>query len=352
MKRFVFLTSTTILLLAINGWAVTLSQYKQSVATTRAYVRDLDAYAKSSGSDSYDPETERDIVDSIRKALPINTTVDREGGAVEATNGWFHTQLDAFEEETDQTKRAAILREASDRLDALKLKLDELETATVGERSKDQDKQKLAEILRREEYQKPKVADESLISRLIREFFEWLESILPRPKGFNPNFAGMPNLAFFLQILLYAAIAGALIFGIYKIAPAIFPNLKRKREDKRKDRVILGEHIAEDISAHDLFAEAERLASEGDLRGAIRKGYIALICDLSDKRLIGLARHKTNRDYLRELRNRREVAREMSGVTSNFERSWYGSQAASVGDWQGFRESCERTIQIARAEAR
>jgi hypothetical protein len=348
MNRTFFLTITTILFLAINGWAVSLSQYKQSIVTARAYIRDLEDYSKAKGTAAYDPQTEKDIVGSIRKTLPAHTTVEQSGSKIEVMNGWFQTQLDVFESESDTTRRTAILREAADRLDALKLKLDDLEAATASSRSKDEDKQKLAEILRREEYQKPKAAEESLAQRLLRELLEWLESILPRPQN-APTFSGMPNLAYFLQILLYVAIAGLLLFGVYKLAPVLFPKLKRTRSAKRKERVILGEQIGEDVSAQDIFAEAERLAAEGDLRGAIRKGYIALICDLSDKRLIGLARHKTNRDYLRELRSRREIAAEMSGITNNFERSWYGLQAANSSEWQSFRENCERTMRIAEA---
>ena len=48
--------------------------------------------------------------------------------------------------------------------------------------------------------------------------------------------------------------------------------------------MILGEHVSADESAHDLLAEAERLAGEGRLREAIRKGYIAVLCDLADRK--------------------------------------------------------------------
>ena len=144
-------------------------------------------------------------------------------------------------------------------------------------------------------------------------------------------------LSFILQILLYGAIIGGLGFLIYRFAP-YFANRFRKREKrKKKDRLILGERIAADESSENLFSEAERLALAGNLRGAIRKGYIALLCELSDRKIIGLSRHKTNRDYLRDVRKQHELFENMSGLTSNFERHWYGFDEAEAKDWEEFR---------------
>ena len=108
--------------------------------------------------------------------------------------------------------------------------------------------------------------------------------------------------------------------------------------------MILGERIDANSSAEDLFGQAERLAREGDLRAAIRKGYIAVLCDLSDRKLIGLATYKTNRDYLRDVRPRRELFENMRGLTNSFERHWYGFQSAEKADWEEFRERSRRTV--------
>ena len=80
------------------------------------------------------------------------------------------------------------------------------------------------------------------------------------------------------------------------------------------------------------------------LRGAIRKGYQALLCELSDRKVIGLARHKTNRDYLRDLRKRTDIIENVGGMTSNYERSWYGLRAAKAEDWEEFRVRYHETI--------
>jgi hypothetical protein len=146
------------------------------------------------------------------------------------------------------------------------------------------------------------------------------------------------------QYILIGLILLLLGFLAYKLAPLFVPRFRRRDKPEKESRVILGETIADDVSASDLFSDAERLAREGDLRGAIRKGYVALLCEMSDRKLIGLARHKTNRDYLRDVRSRREIYNEMNGLTGSFERHWYGSQDARREDWEEFRRRCGDTI--------
>jgi hypothetical protein len=108
--------------------------------------------------------------------------------------------------------------------------------------------------------------------------------------------------------------------------------------------VILGERIEADEDASGLFSEAERLARQGDLRAAIRKGYVALLCELSDQKVIRLAHHKTNRDYLRDLRKNETLFENVNGLTHNFERNWYGLRTADESDWEDFRSHYLQTI--------
>ena len=144
--------------------------------------------------------------------------------------------------------------------------------------------------------------------------------------------------------MLIIAVILVLGFVLYKLLPRLNPRLRRTALGEREERVILGEKIGKEQSAEDLFGEAERLAREGDMRGAIRKGYVALLCEMSDRKLIGLARHKTNRDYLRDVRSRRDIHDRMTGLTGKFERHWYGSEETRADDWQEFRQNCGETL--------
>nr|MBA3693948.1 DUF4129 domain-containing protein [Acidobacteriota bacterium] len=143
---------------------------------------------------------------------------------------------------------------------------------------------------------------------------------------------------------LYALLFGAIGFLIYRFAPFFANRFKDREKREKKERVILGERLADNETAQNLFDEAERLARTGNLRGAIRKGYIALLCELSERKIIGLSQHKTNRDYLKDVRKQNELYKNMSGLTNNYERHWYGFDSAEETDWEEFRNGYRKAV--------
>lgn len=332
-----------VIALSQSVFAATLAEYRSSIDYAWGYVIDL---RRNTTMRQNDPTSDRELVSRIRASLSPSEKIEWEGGVVETSNQWLNTRLDAFSEEPDAAKREAILLEIEERLAAISARLAELDNAAAVGRTKDEDKQKLAEILRRPEYQKSEVSalEESAVQRWLREFLEWLDSLFPKPVAAPQGSEGMRSFANVLMVVLFVALFGLLAFVIYKFAPGLFPGLRRRVKEKKRDRVILGERIGQDETASDLFAEAERMARNGDLRGAIRKGYVALLCELSDRKVIGLARHKTNRDYLRDLRVRRDLHANMSGMTSSFERHWYGYQNSDENAWEEFRRGYKETV--------
>lgn len=291
-----------------------------------------------------DTDYESGVIAQIRKALPAAEKIEWKGSVAETGNQWVHDRLTEFQGEKDKAKRLVILTGIAERLAALEAKLKELAEATASDRTKDEDKQKLAEILHREEYQRVEQKEESLFQKWSREFLEWMARMFPDVNMPETEGSGFQGFSIFLQILLYALVLGAIGFLLYKFAPFLFGRYGARVKKEKKDRVILGERISAEESAGSLFDEAERLAREGDLRGAIRKGYIALLCELSDRKIIGLAQHKTNRDYLRDVRSRGELYQNVSGLTTSFERHWYGFQSAEMSDWDEFRQNFRRTV--------
>lgn len=348
VKIFI-LAAAVLLALAVPAFAGDVADYERRVRSARAGITLLLANigARESGEE---PDEADDVVFAeMRSLIPASERIEDDEGVFETANEWFVDSLGAAERETDLAKRAEILNELDGRLSAISLKLEELGNQRAAERSKDEDKRKLSEILNRPEYQRPvkeEAADESnpikdLLERLVR----WLESLMP---DIGPISGGSQAVGAVGVILRFVIIGGLILllgFIIYKLAPLFAPVLRRRLEkQKKEDRVIMGERIDDDISSADLFGDAERLAREGDLRGAIRKGYVALLCELSDRKLIGLARHKTNRDYLRDIRSRRDIFPQVNGLTGSFERHWYGTQEAAADDWEEFRNRCMETV--------
>ena len=107
---------------------------------------------------------------------------------------------------------------------------------------------------------------------------------------------------------------------------------------------MLGEHLEPDESAVDLLSEAEALARQGELRAAIRKAYIALLVELGDRKIISLAQHKTNRDYLRSVSGIPVLYSKMTGLTDSFELHWYGFANATLDDWHHFRAAYKAAL--------
>lgn len=329
-----------ILLTVLPVHAANLTEYRERVESARAISEQLLDYVAKAEQGDVNPEFEHRMLAQIRDKIPPTEKIEWPGNSVETANEWLDAKLEAFRNEPDTTKRAVILTEINERLSALAEKIRELENPSASMRSKDEDKQKLADILRREEYQKPEEAKESLIEKWWLAFWRWLATVLPKPNISPVDFGGLSSLARVLGIVLGIAVVGLIGFAIYKYSP-FFGRKARATKKTKKDRVILGERIADDESAADLFDEAKRLAREGNLRGAIRKGYIAFLCDLSDRKVIGLARHKTNRDYLRDVRARKDLHENMAFLTQSFERHWYGFELTEKADWEEFSKRLE-----------
>lgn len=343
------LTLLLIGLFSIQSLAKSVADYRKDVQTAQYSAEELNYYLDDLAEEltEEDAKYEKELFDEIRKNVPATDKIEFQGISIETQNQWLNEKLDAYlKEPKNSANKLIILTEISERLESLDSKLKELENPSNSVRSKDEDKQKLAEILRREEFQKPqkKEKEPSIFEKWLTEFIQWLAGIFPKANLPTGDGSGLSSLSFVLQIVVFAVVISIIGFLLYKFAPFISSRFRRREKREKKDRVILGEKIMADESSENLFSEAELLAREGNLRGAIRKGYIALLCELSDRRVIGLADHKTNRDYLRDVRKKDDIYENMCGMTNSFEKHWYGFESVAEEDWSEFRQKYQQTV--------
>ncbi|MEQ1603292.1 MAG: DUF4129 domain-containing protein [Pyrinomonadaceae bacterium] len=328
---------------AVSIFASSPEEYKERVESARLGVevmlQDLDSMTDKQQAES---------IAAIQQDLPATEKVEWSGGSIETQNAWLTEKLKEFAADNDKKKQRNVLLDISERLLAISESAGELSSDLKAERTKDQDKQKLAEILSRQEYQKPEAKEESFFQKWWREFLEWLARMFPKPNVQPGSSWGLENFKFILQIVVIVLVVAFVGFLLFKFLPYFEGRFGRKKKEKKGDRVILGERIGSDESASDLFSEAEQLARDGNLRSAIRKGYIAALCDLSDRKIVRLARHKTNRDYLRDVHKNETLFESMRGLTFNFETNWYGLRTAEQSDWEDFRERYKQMIANAR----
>ena len=326
-----WLAALGFLLLATTGvFAISFQGYQQQVKNAKDMAELLRAGAEDNG-----PSFKRNL-GQVREALPRTERVEWQSTSLEADNSWLHDDLDEVESMAgDDRKRTLLIVRIQERLQALAERLEEVEKSEqVNGPGKDELKGKLAGILQRTEFS-VQVKQESALNRLLREFFNWIWKLLRRGRPLSPaTGAAVSNV---VQIVVACLAVAVLVYFIWLAAPRLLRKSSRKKKVKKEARVVLGERLEPDQSGADLLAEAESLARAGDLRGAIRKGYIALLVELGDRKVISLAQYKTNRDYLRSVREIESLYGNMTKLTGSFELHWYGLAQASESDWTTFR---------------
>jgi uncharacterized protein DUF4129 len=286
----------------------------------------------SQSGDTFDDELPT-AVESVRTKLPSRQTIEVEGEVYNVDNSWLHKDLDELQKADNRSERLAHIVWT---LQAIETRV--AERANPGGKpaeNKQWAKTRLESILARPEYATDTKGENAAI-RLIREFFEWLAKFFPKPRVGNGRAI---NWITRIAQVLVIGLAIAVLLYVLKTLYVRFSGRSRqpKAGKKREARIVLGERLEPEATATDLLSEAEALARQGDLRAAIRKAYIALLVELGDRKMISLAHHKTNRDYLNSLRSVPGLHSRMRGLTDSFERHWYGFANATPNDWQDFR---------------
>ena len=337
----------TLIAMSAQVEAAPLTNYRERVANTATALERLElSYTKEDLS--LRQQHIAATIAQLRDVLPAKETIVTSGARLEVDNAWFQDALRDYEKMdwADQQSAEALARIA-ERLRALEARLIEVETGkSADSASKDDNKARLAEILRRPEFNQ-KAEEGGALQRLWMSIINWLEKLLrklfPAAKPIQPGTARtLSNVA---QILVVAVALAVIAFVAWKLLPRYLRNRPKKKARKREARIILGERLEPDQTAADLFAQAESLARGGDLRAAIRKAYIALLCELGERKLISLAQHKTNRDYLNAVRQTALYGL-MRPLTVSFENHWYGFAPAAENDWNTFRRGYQQALRV------
>jgi len=336
-----FLFAVTVLLLLSQAVSATpVSQYHKRI---RQAVTALDSLVQADEAEDVPAYESRrsETLDSLRALLPETEMVEWNEASFKVDNSWLHRDLDKFNK-APAAERDKLLKDVAERLQAIDERLAEIEKPASGViRNKTADSRKLAEILQRPEYAR-KADRGSALSRLLERFLKWLQDLMPKPQPISSGSAGVISKT--AQVFVIALALGVLAFVLKLFLPRVLRSGRPKKKAKAKARIVLGERLEPDQSALDLLSEAEALARRGELRAAIRKAYIALLVELGERKIISLAQYKTNRDYLRAMREVEPLYRNVKQLTDSFERHWYGLTQASETDWQAFRSAYEQAL--------
>jgi Domain of unknown function (DUF4129) len=314
--------------------AIPLSDYHQNLQRA---ITALDSLAQSDEDEDQTSYEGRltETVSGVRRLIPEKQSVESGSSVWEVDNSWLHKKLDEFEAQ-EPSERDDLRTQLIQSLQTIEERVGEFEKASVVENSsKEESNKRLEGILSRSEYGEQS-GQGSAMARLINRFVRWLSQFLPRISPMNPS-KGSP-LTVLAQFVVVALAAAVIVYVLIKLARHFGKRSHKVKPKKKKEaRIVLGERLEPEASASDLLTEAEALARNGEIRAAIRKTYIALLVELGDRKVISLAQHKTNRDYLRSVSSNPSLYGNMRGLTDSFERHWYGFAESSAGDWQTFK---------------
>jgi Domain of unknown function (DUF4129) len=336
--RFVYSIVLITLCTAI-GTAMPLSEYRAHVQQA---VSALDTIAQSDKGESEEARQTRitETLTGVRNVLPASDNVEWEETSFKVDNSWLYRELEEFEK-APTGKQGKSLTPVIERLQALDNRFEEIEKAKTRVDSKAEATKKLGEILQRPEYTHNQ-KEVSALTRLIRDLIKWIESWFPKPQPMTPGRASL--FTTFAQIFVVVLALAVIAYAIKIFAPRVFRKRVTKKKGKRRAMIVMGEKLEPDQSSVDLLADAESLARRGEVRAAIRKAYVALLVELGDRKIISLAQHKTNRDYLGAMRELEPLYGNVKQLTDSFEQHWYGFANATEADWVAFRTRYKQAL--------
>ncbi len=97
----------------------------------------------------------------------------------------------------------------------------------------------------------------------------------------------------------------------------------------------------EPLTAELALQRAQELSTGGDYRTAVRYLYLSSLLLLEERGLLRYDRPLTNREYLRTVAHRPELAATLREVIDVFDRVWYGFQTLTAGEYNAYARRVE-----------
>jgi hypothetical protein len=147
---------------------------------------------------------------------------------------------------------------------------------------------------------------------LLTQLFNLLEWVFGR--GSVPQLAWLNWLIAAAVLLLLAAI---LLYVVRRLRTGLTPDANLNLSGQPGD---------ETLSADDALRRAQALSQQGDQRTAVRYLYLSALLLLEERGLLRYDRTQTNREYLRSVAHRPDLAAILREVVEIFDSVWYGFQ--------------------------
>ena len=120
-------------------------------------------------------------------------------------------------------------------------------------------------------------------------------------------------------------------------------NAPRNRQIARDGVEITLDNVEQYIHESDLDRFLREALAAGNYALAVRLYYLQVIKHFSETGAIRWSREKTNRDYLREMKDHR-LGRAFREATRHYERVWYGNEALDGAGFSALEPSYKQLI--------
>jgi len=184
----------------------------------------------------------------------------------------------------------------------------------------------LTEILARPEFQWEE-SQPLLMPNWLDRFFSWLERLTNRLVHATLSYGRVPLIA--AAVLFF-------VLSLFFISRGLSRSLVREAQLEAE-----GSDGDDLLTSRGAFKRAENLSMQGDYRNAIRYLCLSSLLVLDEQGVMRYDRSRTNREYLRSVSSRPELANPLRDVIDVFDRVWYGFEAVDENTYKSYVEHVE-----------
>lgn len=166
---------------------------------------------------------------------------------------------------------------------------------------------------------------QDLLSQIIQAILDWLHSM----NVSIPQTTDSRGISSSLQYLLYALGAIAVVMLVYFLLR--WARLKQTALSHKKRGALDVEQV---LNAFGWKEEAEKLAKQGEYRGACRALYLALLQIFDENKIAIFAPAKTNYEYRYLLSKHPQICQDFISVADIVELVWFGNKTAESEDYK------------------
>jgi hypothetical protein len=165
----------------------------------------------------------------------------------------------------------------------------------------------------------------------------WLQNLFDRILNFLDRLTyGIGNAYYYGRVPLIIAAALLFAVSVFFISRGLSRNLVREAQLAAE-----GGDSDETLTSKGALQRAQSLSGQGDYRNAIRYLYLSSLLVLDEQGLLRYDRSRTNREYLRSVSSRPELANPLRDVIDVFDRVWYGYESVDEQTYRSYVEHVE-----------